>query len=387
MRVDEVRTGLAKRLRARRVEIVDAALTRIYAVSSPGDVSDPEYVDGLKVAVSAALDYGIEALQRGDDRTSPIPTVLLSQARLAARHRVTLDTVLRRYLAGHTLLCDFIVEEWEGSGGLSSGSLKLELRSQAIVLDRLLGAVSEEYAREIQARPGSAEDRRIERIERLLAGELLDPSGLTYDFAGYHLGIVGWGAGAADAMRELAAGMDREILLVARGDHSVWAWLGGRRPLDFEQLERAVPSDWAPGRTFAIGEAGSGLGGWRLTHHQAQAAMPIARRRSGPITRYADVALLASIVQDDLLVTSLREIYLAPLEEERDGGRIARATLRAYFDAERQVSSTAAHLGVNRNTVAKRLSGIEETLGRPLGSCLSELDAALRLEELVELAP
>ena len=63
--------------------------------------------------------------------------------------------------------------------------------------------------------------------------------------------------------------------------------------------------------------------------------MPVAERRGQSLVRYVDVALQAAIVRDDLLATSLRQIYLAPLEKARDGGEVARETLRAYFAAER----------------------------------------------------
>jgi DNA-binding PucR family transcriptional regulator len=75
-------------------------------------------------------------------------------------------------------------------------------------------------------------------------------------------------------------------------------------------------------------------------------------------------------------------IYLAPLAAERDGGAVARRTLRAYFAAERNISSTAAALGVDRRTVRNRLRAIEELLGRPLGEAAPDLEVALRLEQL-----
>ena len=99
------------------------------------------------------------------------------------------------------------------------------------------------------------------------------------------------------------------------------------------------------------------------------------------------MAALSAVVghlQDDLLATSLHQLYLEPLEGERDGGKVARETLRAYFAAERNVSSAAAALGVNRNTVTSRLRAIEATVGRSLAFCGSELEAALRLAELGE---
>jgi DNA-binding PucR family transcriptional regulator len=58
---------------------------------------------------------------------------------------------------------------------------------------------------------------------------------------------------------------------------------------------------------------------------------------------------------------------------------VARRTLRAYFAAERNVSSAAAALGVRRQTITSRLHVIEERLGRSLGVYATELDAALRL--------
>jgi DNA-binding PucR family transcriptional regulator len=81
-------------------------------------------------------------------------------------------------------------------------------------------------------------------------------------------------------------------------------------------------------------------------------------------------------------VRSLRQLYLEPLAGERDGGEVLRETLRAYFEAERNVSSAAAALGVKRHTVTNRLRAAEEKLGRSLNVCAGELDVALHLEDL-----
>lgn len=95
---------LHARLQARRPEIERDVLSRVYGVSDPTGVSNSEYVDGLRAAVSAALDFGLAAIERGERRAPPIPAALLAQARVAARSGVGLDTVLRRYYAGHSLL-------------------------------------------------------------------------------------------------------------------------------------------------------------------------------------------------------------------------------------------------------------------------------------------
>ena len=63
----------------------------------------------------------------------------------------------------------------------------------------------------------------------------------------------------------------------------------------------------------------------------------------------------------------------------RDGGKDARDTLRAYFAAERNVSSTAAALGVDRRTVRNRIRAIEDLVGRPLNLIAADLEIALRV--------
>lgn len=377
-------SGLSARLEARRPELEEAILNRVHSVADPSEAPDPAYREGLRAAVAAALDYGLAVVELGEERSPPPPPILLTQARLAARHGIGLDTVLRRYLAGHALLGDCLVAEAERCGIKGKG-LRSMLRAQATLFDRLVAAVSEEHARESRQRPSSTERRRAERIDRLLAGEMVDTSGLAYDFEGHHIGAIASGPSPEEALRELAARLDRQLLMIGHGEDKAWAWLGGRRALGTE-LRREIAASWPEATLLALGEPAQGLDGWRLTHRQARAALPIAMRGGEPVVRYADVALLASILRDDLFATSLRKLYLEPLEEERDGGEMARETLRAYFAAGRNVSSAAAALGVARHTVANRLRVIEEKFDGSLGECSAELDAALRLAQLVDSA-
>jgi DNA-binding Lrp family transcriptional regulator len=377
----QARLTLLERLRDRRTEIEEAALTRVYSVSDPPSSIDPGYVEGLRAAVSAALDYGLSAVELGVERLPPVPAPLLVQARLAARNAIGLDTVLRRYVAGYTVLNDFIMQEAAEGDPLDVDTIHSIGRDQAALLDRLLAAVGDEHTREVESRLGTSEERRAERVRRLLAGEFIDTSELDYDFGAHHLGMVAAGPGVAEAIQAIGASFDCRVLLVPHGEGTVWGWLGARRSLGELELERLAAQDLPAHQSLAIGEPSQGLAGWRHTHQQALAALPIAMRSpKGPI-RYADVALLALMLQDDLLANSLRELYLAPLSEERDGGTVLRETLRAYFAAERNTSSAAAVLGVSRRTVANRLRKVEERTGRPVGAILTEIDAALRLDD------
>jgi hypothetical protein len=377
--VTQARASLAKRLAARRAEIEQTLLARAYGVSDPSGVDDPEYAQGLRAAVAAALEYGLASIERGDEHVLPVPPILLLQARVAARSGISLDTVLRRYVAGYGLLSDYLIEEAAISGVLKSEVLKTALRIQTVILDRLLAEVSEEYARETDVTT-NAELRRIERVQRLLDGELLDTSPLQYEFANYHLGVVVSGCEGLDIVRRLKRSLDCRSLVVPRGETSAWAWFGARFQLDFGELQAALASGPPLRGSIAVGEPGKGLRGWRLSHEQARAAQLVAMQKPGVLTRYVDVARIASMLQDDLLCASLHQVYLAPLEGERDGGAALRETLRAYLSAERNISSAAALLGVSRRTVANRLRVIEERIERPLNAVLPDVEAALALE-------
>lgn len=372
---------LAGRLRERLPELKAAIATRVYSISDPREVADPAYLQGLDAALAAAIDHRLAVLEAGERRAPAVPAVLLGQARLDARDGVPLDTVLRRYFAGNSLFGDFLAEEAEGAG-VSASALRRLLGEQATLGDRLLAAVSAEHTREAATRPTSSADRRRECVKRLLAGELVDTSDLDYDLDGHHLAVMAKGWGAGELMRGLAGTLDRRLLIAQREEEPKWAcWLGGIHQLPAEKALQAL-SDIAPEGIFAtVGEPGEGLSGWRFSHFQAKAALPIAERKGQPVLRYADVALLASIVRDDLVAGSLRQLYLTPLERTRDGGAVARETLRAYFKAERNVSSTAAALGVDRRTVRNRIRGIEELLARSLKDSAADLEIALRLDD------
>ena len=349
------------------------------AIADPADVGDPAYAQGLRAAVSAAVEYGLAS-----DPERPIPLELLAQARLAARSGVSLDTVMRRYGVGHSLLSDMLAGEAETSG-LSVGGLKHALRAQSASFNRLLTAVGEEYRREETSRTKrGSKQRRAELVRSLLDGERVDAADLGYELNAAHLGAVATGDGAAEAIRRLAGALDRRLLLVSAGGDVAWAWLGGKRPLDPGAVERAMQAGRPANVALAIGEPGEGTAGWRLTHRQALAALPIAQCHPERLARYVDVALLASVIQDDLLAASLTQLFVRPIEADRDGGATAFETLRAYFAADCNAASAAASLGISRQAVNGRLRSVESRIGRLVSGCVAELELAVRLRDLEE---
>jgi PucR-like helix-turn-helix protein/diguanylate cyclase with GGDEF domain len=378
------RAAVAVRMRECRPEIERAVRARSETLLASIRSLDPEYMDAQRAAVGAAIDYGIEAIEFGEARCREVPAIFHAQARLTARSAISLDMMMRRYFAGYVLLGDFLMREADQCS-LNGAALQCIMRDTAAVFDRLISTIAEEYQREARGLPTTSEQRKAARVRALLSGELLDAADIDYDFDGWHLGAVAAGESVFEALAELAQSLDRRLLHVP-SDGVVWAWFGGRRPLEPETLEAVLTSVWPRQLSLALGDSACGLAGWRLTHRQAQAVLRVAKRTSTGWIQYADAALLASVLQDDLLIGSLQERYLTPLASERDGGATLRETLRAFFASDRNVSSAAARLGVNRHTVTNRLRIIEEKVGRSLTSSGAEFEAALRLHDLDEAA-
>lgn len=379
------RIALGMRLRARRSELEPLLLSRLRETADLTTIRDAEYLHGLQMASAAALEYMIECLASISGTAPPVPLVLSTQARLAARCRIPLEDVLRRYFAGYHLLADVISAEAQKEETFVPGhELQRLLQIASVRFDRLIAQLSDDYRIEAERQPTTSQDRLVDRIARMLAGEPLAATDLAYDFDGWHIGCVAAGPNAGTTILQLAKAVDCSTLLVPNSEGLLWAWLGGRKRLDCDWVRSTAVSVWPREARLAIGEAARKKDGWRLSHRQAVRAFPLASQTGAGIVRYADVALLSSAVQDDLLSTSLREMYLARLEETRDGGAVAAETLRAYFECDQVISATAEVLRVHRRTVTNRLRAIEVALGKPITLCRAELATALQLAQMVE---
>ncbi len=377
----EIRTDLVARLRARSSELEDLIFERVRKLSAQEEGEDPEYRAGLRATVAESVDYALLGIERGEDWNGSIPAAAAAQARRSARTGVRLDTVLRRYAAGDRLVGEFIMEE---AGRFPSDVLRQVLHTQGSHVDRLMASVAAEYMDELELMRRSPAQRLAERVQRLLAGDApLDAAALDYEFDAWHLGLIVTGSRPAVAARTLAAGLNRQPLVVPRGEETAWAWLGGRQRLSLTEVERYQAAGVLGEVTLAVGEPRQGIEGWRLTHHEAKAAQQVMLRRPRPLTQASDVVLLAAVLRDDLLAKSLRETYLTPLDEA-DAGPVLRETLRAYFEAGFNAATAAAALQIDRHTVQRRLRKVEEALGRLLHTCHAEIEVALVLEELEE---
>ncbi len=372
-----MRTALLTRLRPRAEEVRDAMVAAALKIE-PRVGADPEGLAGLTAAASATVELIEELIAEGKDWTPRLPAAAREQAAYLARSGVTLDAVMRGHYATTSVCLEFATAE---IAELPAGTLPYLIEIQGEHGDFLMGAVSSAYEEELARLERSPGTRRLEqRVERLLAGGPADATGLDYDFGSWHLGLIAVGPDAETTLRRLAERLGARLLLVPRSAETAWVWLGSARPVAFEELERGLAAIGAATTSLASGEAREGIAGWRLTHREARTAAEVARLRPRPLTRCADVVLLAATLSDRERAAMLVDIYLGPLAARRDREALL-ATLRAYYATGCNAASAAASLGVDRQTVRRRLRKVEEELGRGLDGCRVEMEMALRVEE------
>jgi hypothetical protein len=377
----QARQAIGEHLRARKGEIEQELLAGVGAFSR-SEIDDPEYVDGLRRSVPAALDYGIAGIESSELGAPDVPAVLYAQARLAARNGVPLRTVVQRYLKGRALLERFVDDAAEAEGLFGTATLKEIRRFSSTLGNGLIAAVSRHHEEETRARASSPEPRMLSLAKRMLDGEPIDTSQFNYDFDGFHIGLVASGHDTAAAIKDLAKSLDCISLVLEISDVSTWAWLGRRRAPDIARVQELATDNWPSHSFLALGEIGKGPTGWRLTHQQARDGFPVCLQRTDRFFRYGDDPFLPALLQDNVLAQSLRQMYLVPLSEESDGGHKLYDTLRAYCAANRNGEAAARSLEITRQTVKNHLQTIEGKLGRSLSSCMTELEAALRLNDL-----
>lgn len=305
----------------------------------------------------------------GLERAAPIPLDLVRQARVAARHRIPLDTALGRFTMAKEHLTDLLVAEAIEFGVGDLAAVRVAIAAQSAAFERLFKAAGEEYRVEAGSRPSSPEAGRVERAERLLARERVDPSPLHYELEGHHLGLFAASAEARSLVVALAKEIDCRSLVLTRSSDELWAWLGRTKdPPDPQVVQDWIAREGSTYLPIAVGEPSSAHEGWCLTHEQARSAVWVARARNAPVVAYADVVMVVAARRDQLTMNTLRERYLLPLADVRNGGDI-RAALRAYFSCDKSKTAAAATLGVSRQTLDDRIKKAETLIKERLIDC------------------
>src|SRR5262249_13155903 len=147
-------------------------------------------------------------------------------------------------------------------------------------------------------------------------------------------------------------------------------WAGMRRAPASEEFPGQIPLATSRPINVAIGQFGEGVAGFRRSHEEALLARRVQRLRPTigrpTCVRFSDVALEAMLTQSRDEASRFVRGQLGSLADEDEAALRLRSTLAVFLEENASFLSTAARLGVHKNTVAYRIHRAEELLGRPV---------------------
>jgi hypothetical protein len=385
--VDDTLRVIAATLADEIDQLVETMLVRMRDEAPDFDqTSRPELADGLRASCYGNIRTALQAL--GGDRQPPRnpPAEALDEARVTARADVALEPLLHTYRIGHAVVLErffTLVEELGLPPAQRQNATLVGSKYLFAYVDRVVGAVSEEYMAERQRVLRSSIQRRVQLVRDVLGGASIDSAELGYRLEQEHVAVIATGPTADASLRDVARRLGRGLLTIAMTDDAVWAWFGTSRRGNRDELHDRTWTQRAGRTRYAVGEPAWGIAGFRDSHEQALAADRVAVHLSRTVTRYDDVALEAALLCDVRAARRFVDRELGPLTSADARIAVLRDTLAHYLRSGLNAAATAAVLHVSDRTIAYRIRGIEDLLGRSVLARSGELAAALRVHRVL----
>ncbi|MHB1538629.1 MAG: CdaR family protein [Solirubrobacteraceae bacterium] len=390
-RLAQERADVLAGLRSRVTEHRQALLTHLPAAAHGAAANgDTELEKGRQEMVDALIEIGLRAIEQGEPWEGPLPEAVRAQGRRAAAAGMSVETMFKRCMDGFAFMRRVFFDELERQQMPRRHEHALR-RQASEAMDalrlRVFGALAETHSRELATQTRSMQQRRAEITDRLLAGATPPPEELAlldYEIDGWHIGLIATGKDAECSVRTLRAQLGCQALAVCRDEQTVHASLAVQPRINFEAIERVFCARCLDmDASLAVGEPGRGPHALHISHEEAQAAREVARYRPRRLTRYADVAIDAALLSNEEMASTLIARCLTPLDEG-GGGAMRRRVMRELFHLEYNKTLAAEALDLNPETIRRHVKEIQDRLGHPLPELQTEIQLALRAEELRE---
>jgi DNA-binding PucR family transcriptional regulator len=369
----------------------------------------PELPDDLHGAMQeSTLAYQqlfVDALRnRADPRAAEPPLMAIEFVRILVQRGVSLSSTAKLYRVGQVSFWEHwsarlheLVDDQGELAAAAEESSWYQVAMAEAVIGRTLDRFSDERDRWVR----SSAAVRAEVIGGLL-DEPIDVDAtdasrkLGYELDRWHTGFVlalpGTAAGSSTVTLEHIASQVADHIgggtpvLYHLTTGMLAGWVGSWEEPGSKDFRGARVGTIADSPYVAIGSAAHGPTGFRRSHHQALAALRVARlMRSRPsgIVAYQDVAMICLASVDVEAAREFVETELRGLAAEDDQTRRIAATLHVFLEEGTQRRRTASRLGIHANTVALRLRSAEELLERPATARIPETLLALMLLRVV----
>lgn len=329
------------------------------------------------------------------DREVVHSDLMLDVARIAFRQGMPLETLTHKIWASHTASQDELLGALENLVR-PEDHLQMILRMNQIMFsygNAFVSALAEAYEDERRAWRGRLPEER--RRVLLDVAEGADPPAnaeetLGARLDGGHLHALVWKAdGGYVEDREArvdewaftvadALGARRMVSFQHEGMAELWWSFLGDVPEDARATLRA--QERPPWLRIAVGPPGTGLAGFRDSHHGAGIAASVGRAAAyGDVWDYDDVALIGLAIADRAQAARFARRILGGLLAPGDRYAELRETARLYLAEGNSRLAVARMLHVAPTTVAYRVARVGEIIGEAVSSRPLEVRLALEL--------
>lgn len=325
-----------------------------------------------------------------------VPAAAAESARRFAQHELSLEALLRAYRLGEHMFVQWAIADIAAlcpptDVALAATSHIAVLTNNYIdrVTERIIG-IYEVERRRWDANPGGA---RAVRLRTVLRDQDIDlrtaEQMLGIALGGWHLAMIVWAPPDTPHPAEILRGAVGTVahaagcvpLTAVIDGHSWWAWISrpSKPALDTDRLDADLRANG--GVRIAVGEPGCGLGGFRQSFREAEAArrVALATRRPHRLTLYADTAVAGLLVDRLPEVSAWAQRVLDGLMGDDESSARLRDTLLTFLDAQGSYTDAAARMHVHKNTVHYRIRKAEEILGRSVAHNRLETELALTI--------
>ncbi|WP_329343489.1 helix-turn-helix domain-containing protein [Streptomyces sp. NBC_01352] len=398
-----VTTATLQRAASSVLQDVDGlAESVILAITAPLPelVQDPRTAEVFR---STVLDNVVTALRalstHRETEEFTAPPVALEFARRLAQQGVPITTMLRGYRLGQAAFQQRIIARIAAQDVAASevADAAMALSSFAFsFIDRVSEQAVTAYLMERDTWMRHRNAVRLARVQALLDGRNSDPGELEavtgFPSALPMVGVVVWcgrETGESDRLGvlerhlgRLASALDtgsRPALSVAPDDSTLWTWMpcSAVDPVSVADAMGEAPG----GVRTTVGEPGTGLDGFRLSHRQARQAQTIALAadpaHARPLLAWSQLGPLALVGAEVGELRAWVQLVLGGLADDDEHCARMRETLWAYLSSGHSLNTAAAALHLHKNTIQYRIRKAEEARGRPLAEGRIDVEVAL----------
>jgi len=322
----------------------------------------------------------LAAMRMPGELPAALPAPSARNVRRAARSGVPISDVVRGYRLAHEAVQDQLLAHAERVG-TAPEVVREASRNLFAYYDWAIDRVEREYVDELQNARSSSMRLWHARIKRGLDGDEND--GLDHPLEARHVAVAIDHRRGEALVGAVAEELDLEVLWCVTPEGALWAWFSGDLP-DAAAVVGALERRRDDQRLHVgVGDLEQGRRGFASSHRKATIALQLGLMRDSGVSVYRDVALEGLAFGGTAVVHDFVRTELGGLAEENGRVEGLRRTLQAYFANGGSAAATARALGIAERTVTYRLRRAEEMIGGSLSERRAELEAALRLYDVL----